>query len=70
MKDLLTKEKVTVEFCESALDVLLHEHTTKNIEIVGKTTEALLVLKGKQDLLVDFAKYYVANVLQQNGALN
>ena len=68
MNDLLTE--YSEEFGKSVLDVFNHKHTEKNLKKVEEVTDALLVLSGNQDLLTDFAKYYVANIIQQNSILN
>lgn len=70
MDNLFTE--YTEEFGKAVLDVFSHEHSKANLMIVRDVTIikfALLILIGDQELLFDFAKYYVANIIQQRGLL-
>jgi len=67
MDNLFTE--YTEEFGKAVLDVFNNEYSKANLMIVRDVTNALLILIGDQELLFDFAKYYVANIIQQRGLL-
>lgn len=53
-------EKLLEEYSEE----FGHEHTTENLQIVEQTTNAIILLKGNQDLLEEFGKYYIAQFIK------
>jgi len=62
-------EEYSEEFGKSVLDVYGHDYTKENLGVVEQTTNAILSLKGSQDLLEGFAKYFVAQFIQQGSLL-